>query len=115
MLRLLPRPPDGLDEVFGRDRLSARKVPRGDFRVDLDARVHWDKVFWSLPHIRGKNPMSDDRERTGDIVALADGYSRLHDRVVFPAHHKKTHISTHPIVQGVRRTCRSWKPYCRSS
>lgn len=37
MLRLLPGPPDGLDEISLCDLFAAREVARSDLRVDFDA------------------------------------------------------------------------------
>lgn len=45
MLRLLPRPPNRLDEVFGSNSLSACEVTRSNFRVNFNSRVHRNKVF----------------------------------------------------------------------
>ncbi len=56
MLRLLPRPPNCLNEVFGSNSLSACEVTRSDLRVDFNSRVHRDKVFWMGPGIRNQKP-----------------------------------------------------------
>jgi len=37
MLRLLPGPPDGLDEISLCDLFAAREVARSDLRVNFDA------------------------------------------------------------------------------
>lgn len=67
MLRLLPRPPNSLEQVRLRDLLPTRKVPRGDLCVNLDARVGWDQVV-------------------RDVVPLPDWDAGLYDGVVFPAY-----------------------------
>ena len=46
VLCLLPGPADGLDQVGFRDLLPAREVARSDLRVDLNARVRGQEVFY---------------------------------------------------------------------
>lgn len=45
MFRLLPRPPNCLDEIGLGDLLPGREVTSGDLGVDLDAGVGWNEVF----------------------------------------------------------------------
>lgn len=65
MLRILPSPAHRILQIRLGDLLPARKVPRGDLGVDLDARVGRDEVL-------------------GYVVPLEDRDAGFDYRVVFP-------------------------------
>ena len=45
VLRFLPSPSNGLEQICLGDLLAARKVPSRNLGVDLDPRVGWNEVL----------------------------------------------------------------------
>src|SRR5216683_2947815 len=85
---LLPCSPHRLDKVFGGNSLSAREVSGCDLRIDFNTRVHRNQVFYTCltcQHAWQAYFLTTARRRTGDIVALENWNTRLHNCVVFPA------------------------------